>query len=165
MNLPPYHIFPVLSSNKIVLRQALNSDLKDNISIQFYDSKQAQTEMEAIAMQEKINADYNNGNTIHWAIADKNSNNFMGTLGYYRGFENGVGELGCVLLPQYRGQGIMTEALSLAIDFGYNVAELNRVMAIASKENIKAIKLLERLGFILTTELKDNDLQFDYPKK
>lgn len=165
MNLPPYHTFPVLSSNKIVLRQALNSDLKGNISIQFYDSKQAQTEMGAIAMQEKINADYNNGNTIHWAITDKNSNNFMGTLGYYRGFENGIGELGCVLLPQYRGQGIMTEALSLAIDFGYNVAKLNRVMAITTKENIKAIKLLERLGFILTAELKDNDLEFDYPKK
>ncbi|MDF2478780.1 MAG: family acetyltransferase [Sphingobacterium sp.] len=25
--------------------------------------------------------------------------------GYYRGFENASGELGCVLLPQFRGQG------------------------------------------------------------
>lgn len=30
--------------------------------------------------------------------------------GYYRGFENASGELGCVLLPQFRGQGFMTSA-------------------------------------------------------
>jgi ribosomal-protein-alanine N-acetyltransferase len=53
-------------------------------------------------------------------IADNLTNKIIGTCGYYRGFEKGAGELGCVLLPQHRGQGYMTSALLLAIEFGLN---------------------------------------------
>ncbi|MBW8361321.1 MAG: GNAT family N-acetyltransferase [Kaistella sp.] len=42
----------------------------------------------------------------------------VGTCGFYRGFANEEGELGCILLSRYRGQGFMTGALRAAIDFG-----------------------------------------------
>jgi ribosomal-protein-alanine N-acetyltransferase len=65
MNLPPYDIFPTVSGNKITLRQILPSDIKDILEISFYDSVQATTIEQAAEMQDKINKDYLDGNSIH----------------------------------------------------------------------------------------------------
>ncbi|MFV5685249.1 GNAT family N-acetyltransferase [Flavobacterium sp. GB2R13] len=85
----------------------------------------------------------------------------IGTCGYYRGFEEGAGELGCVLLQQYRGQGFMTSAMLLAIDFGINNIGLKRVWAITTKQNEKAIKLLEQLNFTKIADLDDNEIEYE----
>ena len=161
MKLPPYHIFPNISGDKIALRQILPSDIKDLIAISFYDSIQATTLEQAAAMQDKINKDYNDGNSIHWGIVDKATNKIIGTCGYYRGLDKGNGELGCVLLPQFRGLGFMTQAMQLAIDFGLNKIRLKRVWAITTKQNIKAIQLLERLNFIKIADLQDDEIEYE----
>jgi len=97
MRLPLYDKFPSISDEKIFLRQIQLSDISDIIEISFYDSIQATTSKQAIEMQEKINEDYNNGNSIHWGIADKLTNKIVGTCGYYRGLDKGEGEMGCVV--------------------------------------------------------------------
>jgi len=161
MRLPPYDKFPSISDDKIVLRQIQFSDIEDIIEISFYDAVQATTLTQAIDMQAKINEDYNNGNSIHWGIADKLTNKIVGTCGYYRGLEKGEGELGCVLLPQYRGKGYMHFALMLAIDFGINNIGLKRIWAITNKQNEKAIKLIEKLNFIKIADLDDNEVEYE----
>ena len=161
MKLPPYITFPSISDDKIALRQIQFSDINDIIEISFYDAIQAATLTQAIEMQAKINTDYSNGNSIHWAIADKLTNKIIGTCGYYRGLNKGEGELGCVLLPQFRRQGFMTNAMQLAIDFGLKNMELKRIWAITSKQNFQAIKLLERLKFIKLTDLPDDEIAFE----
>ncbi|MNL20180.1 Spermidine N(1)-acetyltransferase [compost metagenome] len=115
----------------------------------------------AIVMQERIDQDIRDGNSIHWGIIDHSTNKIVGTCGYYRGLDKGEGELGCVLLPQFRGQGFMTNAMQLAIDFGLNNLGLKRIWAITSNENIKAIKLLERLKFIKVVDLEDNEIEYE----
>jgi ribosomal-protein-alanine N-acetyltransferase len=67
MRLPPYNIFPIIFGDKISLRQILTSDIENIIEISFYDSIQATTFRQAAEMQAKINKDYNDGNSIHWA--------------------------------------------------------------------------------------------------
>lgn len=162
MRLPPYDIFPIISGDKISLRQILNADIEDLIEISFYDSVQATTLQQATEMQAKINQDYVEGNSIHWGIADNATNKIIGTCGYYRGFNDGKGELGCVLLPQYRGQGFMTSAMLLAMNFGINTIGLQRVWAITTKQNEKAIKLLEHLNFIKIADLDDNEIEYKF---
>lgn len=161
MRLPPYDKFPSISDDKIFLRQIQRSDISDIIEISFYDSIQATSSKQAIEMQEKINEDYNNGNSIHWGIADKLTNKIVGTCGYYRGLDKGEGELGCVLLPQYRGQGYMTSAMLLAITFGINTIGLKRIWAITTKQNVKAIELIEKLNFIKVTDLDENKVEYE----
>ncbi|MET0760093.1 MAG: GNAT family N-acetyltransferase [Flavobacterium sp.] len=161
MKLPPFEIFPNISGDKISLRQILPSEIKDLIEISFYDSIQATTSEQATVMQERINKDYNEGNSIHWGIVDNATNNIIGTCGYYRGFDKGNGELGCVLLPQFRGLGFMTLAMQLAIDFGLNNIRLKRVWAITTKPNSKAIQLLERLNFIKIADLQDDEIEYE----
>lgn len=161
MNLPPFDIFPFISDGKISLRQIIASDMDDLLEISYYDAKQAKNVTQAIEMQAKINKDYDEGNSIHWGIEELSTNKIVGTCGYYRGLDKGEGELGCVLLPQFRGQGFMTNAMQLAIDFGLKNMELKRIWAITSKQNIQAIKLLERLNFIKLTDLPDDEVEFE----
>ncbi|MDO9595339.1 MAG: GNAT family N-acetyltransferase [Lutibacter sp.] len=161
MNLPPYQDFPIISDEKIRLRQIIESDLNDLLEISFYDAKQAKNVEQAIEIQAKIDKDYEEGNSIHWGIEAISSTKIVGTCGYYRGLNKGEGELGCVLLPQYRGQGFMTNAMQLAIDFGLKNIGLNRIWAVTSKQNNKAIKLLERLNFIKFTDLPDDEIEYE----
>lgn len=161
MKLPPYDKFPGISNDKVLLRQIQLSDIKDIIEISFYDAIQATTLAQAIEMQAKINVDYNNGNSIHWGIVDKLTNKIVGTCGYYRGLDKGEGELGCVLLPDYRGPGYMTFAMLLAIEFGLNNIGLKRIWAIATEQNEKAIKLIEKLNFIKVANFDDNEVEYE----
>lgn len=165
MKLPPYATFPSISDDKIALRQIQFSDIIDIIEISFYDAIQAATLTQAIEMQAKINTDYSNGNSIHWGIAEKLTNKIIGTCGYYRGLDKGEGELGCVLLSQYRGQGYMTFALLLAIEFGQNNIGLKRIWARTTKQNEKAIKLIEKLNFIKIADLDDNEVEYELGKE
>ena len=165
MNLPPYNKFPTLSTEKIMLKEILISDIPDIVEIMFYDGKQAENVKQALEMQERINQDYRNGNSIHWGIVNRATNKIMGTCGYYRGFETGTGELGCVLLPIFRGQGIMANALKLAIGFGLNKIKLNRIVAITNKQNHSAIKLFDRLNFTKIDDLQDEEIKFEVKLK
>jgi ribosomal-protein-alanine N-acetyltransferase len=162
MKLPPYEIYPSISNDKILLRQILDSDMNDLIEISFYDAVQATTLKQAKEMQQKINIDYFAGNSIHWGIIDNLTNRIVGTCGYYRGLNKGEGELGCVLLPEYRGQGYMTSALLLAIEFGMKTIGLNRIWAITTKRNEKAIRLLEKLNFTKIADLHDEEIEYEY---
>ncbi|MGL2966295.1 GNAT family N-acetyltransferase [Flavobacterium sp. XGLA_31] len=159
---PPFADFPFVSNEKITLRQLLHSDLGDLIEISFYDAVQATTLEQAIEMNSKINKDYEEGNSIHWAIVDNLTNKVVGTCGYYRGFDQGQGEIGCVLLPNYRGNGFMTHAIELAIKFGIKTMGLHRIWAATNKQNEKAIKLLERLDFKKIKALDDDNVEFEF---
>jgi len=161
MKLPPYDTYPNIIGDKIILRQVLQSDLKDILAISVYDAVQAKTVDEALIMQEKNDQNFKDGNSIHWGIADKVTNKIVGTCGYYRGFENEAGELGCILLPQFRGQGFMTSAMKLAIEFGLKNMELKRIFAITTKENINAIRLLERLQFKKVADLENDEIEYE----
>ncbi len=162
MNKTPYLIFPTINSEKLLLRQVLKTDLKSIISISFYDGQPAKTEEEAAVMQTYIDKDYENGDSIHWVIVDKNIDVIVGTCGYYRGFVGGVGELGCVLKPEYRSKGYMTAALQLVIQYGFEIMLLKKITASTTKENIKAQQLLKRLNFLEEKNIDDETLLYEY---
>jgi len=55
--------------------------------------------------------------------------------------------IGYDLLPAYRRQGIMTEALTEVLLYGFETIGLNRVEAFVDPRNIASIQLLQKLGF------------------
>ena len=159
MRRPPYSSFPILAAEKIILRELLESDCEDIVDISFYECIAATSKQHANEMRQKIIEDCESGTTVHWAISNPSTNKIMGTCGYYRGFANDTGEVGCALLPEHRGKGIMTSALELVLDFGYTSIGLNYVEAITTRGNKKAIELLERLGFDLISELEGDEIK------
>lgn len=165
MNLPPYLIFPETTEDEITLRQIEPGDLQDILEISYYDAIQATTVTQAAAMQAKIHENYSSGNSIHWGIASRATNKIVGTCGFYRGFDNAAGELGCVLLPQHQGKGYMTRAMTLAIHFGFTTIGLERIWAETDTDNRSAIKLLERLNFIKTGQPTNNSVVYEVVKR
>jgi len=159
--LPPYDTFPTIVGDNITLRQIQLSDIEDLIEISYYDGVKASTFDEGIGMQDKINDDYIQGNSIHWGIADRVSNKIVGTCGYYRGLDQGEGELGFIMLSQFRGQGLMMAALQLAIDFGINNIRLNRIWAMTTTDNHNAKKLFDRLGFNRVKEITGEEITYE----
>ena len=160
MNLPPYSQFPALQSETILLREVRKDDYDALFPISYYDG-QAATDKEAVVkIMEKIDQDYRNGATVNWVITERSSGRVMGTLGFYRGFANDTGELGCILLPEFRGKGIMNTAIKLVIAFGLEQIALRKIVAMTRPTNTHAIKLLERLDFDRQEEMEGEYLVF-----
>lgn len=60
------------------------------------------------------------------------------------------------LLPEHRGQGYMTEALSLVLDYAFETLGLARVGAWVVEFNDDSRALLERLGFVHEGTTRDS---------
>lgn len=159
--LPPYDLYPTVANETVRLRPIRGSDIAEVVEISFYDARPAQSIEQALEMQARIDEDYARGDSIHWGIEDLRTGRLVGTCGYYRGFDDATGELGCVLRPAFRGQGFMTQAMALAIAFGRAPMGLARIIAVTTRDNRPAIRLLERLHFRRVSESTDGDLTFE----
>lgn len=157
MNLPPYQNFPQIIGERVTLRQIYASDF-NVIEACEYDGLKARSTQHLQAIQARVNRDYLSGTSIHWGISDNKTHQIVGTCGFYHGFEDGTGELGCVLSPKYRGKGFMAAAMRLAIDFGMRHMYLKSIWATTTVDNAPAINLLERLNFEHVARPNTNNL-------
>jgi ribosomal-protein-alanine N-acetyltransferase len=65
---------------------------------------------------------------------------------FRRGFQNAY--LGYQLFAGFTGRGYMTAAVSLAVQFAFNVLKLHRIEANVQPKNRKSIAILKRNGFV-----------------
>ena len=94
---------------------------------------------------------------IRWGIVRKGSEELIGKCGYYDWNKTSRrAEVGYDLEPAHWGEGIMTEALCAVLRYGFEEMGLNRIQAIIDSENVKSIKLVERLGFKKEGVLRQN---------
>ena len=56
-------------------------------------------------------------------------------------------DIGYALLPQFAGQGFAFEAATAVMNYGKTALGLKRLAAVTAPDNIRSIKLLEKLGF------------------
>lgn len=159
--LPPFDRFPEISDHKVTLRAIRTEDLTDLFEITYYDGIPANSIRQSAEIHARIHEDYLAGNSIHWGIIENDTQKIVGTCGYYRGFESAAGELGCVLLPAYRGHGYMTSAMRLAVEFGLHTMGLKRIWARTNQQNTKAILLLQRLDFAKINTLDNGFIDFE----
>lgn len=160
IDLPNYPNYPILEDDNILLRQVVMADIPQIIEITFFDAKPAKSAVEAIKMQDRINQDYEKGTCYNWLIVDKNKDEIVGSCGYHGGFLEKIGEVGCVMKSKYCGQGYMTKALLLAIDYGFKELKLSKIIAVTTKSNTKAMALLGRLGFEKEKDLEDESVLY-----
>ncbi len=139
--------FPILHTDRLILREISTSEVGSIIDISIYDGIFAIDEQHALSMLELINDAYLKGEGIHWGICLREANAVIGTCGFYRGYLNNVGEVGYILRESYRGQGIMTEAVRCVVDFGLNVMDLRRIVAYTEPTNEASMAVLRRVGF------------------
>jgi ribosomal-protein-alanine N-acetyltransferase len=87
--------------------------------------------------------------TVYWTITLEHDPKLIGTIILFNFKpENDMAELGYELLPQYQGQGLMQEALTSVIGYGFTNMQLKTIEAGVHIHNNSSIKLLEKNHFI-----------------
>ncbi|KPN94638.1 GNAT family N-acetyltransferase [Lysinibacillus sp. ZYM-1] len=92
------------------------------------------------------NEGYEKGWIIRFAIADKVSDEVIGTI-FLSEFVGRRAEMGYELSEEYWHSGIMSEAVNEVLSIGFNQLGLVRIQAIVAEENIASRSLLTKFHF------------------
>lgn len=95
--------------------------------------------------------------TGRWfAICDKNSNEFMGAIGYNDwSKEHKKAEIGMWLLSDFWGKGTLREVMPVILDYGFNELGLHRVEGFVDHHNSKCKKALDKINFQYEGTMRD----------
>ena len=125
------------------------------------DKLPATTVDEALEYIDKISVSIKNGDAILWGITVRDDPKIIGTICYWRmEKEHYRAEIGYVLHPDYTGKGMMHEALTEVLNYGFQKMKLHSVEARVNPHNIPSIKILEKNNFEREAYFKE-DYFFD----
>lgn len=81
-----------------------------------------------------------------WIVRLKNSDIIIGLCGMFNSADKfKIGEIYYKLIPEYWGNGYATEIAKALVKFGFNDLKLHRIEAGAAVENIKSLRVLEKI--------------------
>ena len=96
------------------------------------------------------------GQSVHLAVAD-DTDEYLGTISLKEiNLEVRSAELAIVLRKKPQGQEVGAEAIRLLLKKGFAEMGLHRIYLTVLADNIAAIRLYEKCGFILEGELRDH---------
>jgi ribosomal-protein-alanine N-acetyltransferase len=147
--------FPVLKTVRLTLRQLRGSDdneifaLRSNDNVNKYlGRKPAKSIDDAKNFIKTIKENIQRNDSIYWAITLNGTDKLIGTICLFNFSEDhSKAEIGYELLPDFQGKGIMQEAISKVIHFGFQHVRLNSIEAYTHSENKSSTRLLEKLNF------------------
>lgn len=97
-----------------------------------------------------------NGEIFFLGIALQNKPELIGTICLWNfSSDRKTAELGYELLPEYHGKGIMSEAVTFILNFGFEDLNLSKIEAFTNKNNLNSIQLLQKFNFTLNVNRKD----------
>ena len=64
-------------------------------------------------------------------------------------------EIQIIIDPRFQGRGLASQAMQLALDYGFKVLNLHKVYLYVDKLNAKAVHIYSKLGFVPEGELVD----------
>ena len=107
---------------------------------------------EAITYLEKMQQGVTKGEWIIWGIHFEEEG-FVGSICLWNlSEEKSTADIGYELLPAFQGRGIMSEAIPLVIQYGFQEMNLSRIDAEVHPQNIPSISLLDKYGFAVSEE-------------
>src|SRR5216683_7687722 len=154
--------FPSLTTNRLFLRQIQPTDsedlfatFSDEEAMQFYGHDPHRSVDETQALIEQIQARYARHEAIRWGITLKGEDRVIGSCGFHQ-FDAGFhrAETGYELQRAFWGRGVMTEAMSAILTYGFDLLGLHRVEAIIDIANERSKGLLLKLGFTYEGNLR-----------
>ncbi|MEO8236569.1 MAG: GNAT family N-acetyltransferase [Flavobacterium sp.] len=160
-----FNPFPVIETERLILRQITNEDVKEIFELRSNPEtmkyiprplvKTTDDALEHIAMiEEKIVKNVG----INWGITLKGRPEILGIIGYYRiQPENYRAEIGYMLLPEHHGKGIISEAVNRLITYGFDDLKLHSIEAVIDPQNFASEKVLQKCGFVKEAHFKESD--------
>ncbi len=158
-------IFPNLETKRLLLRQLENGDSKaiqflrsDKTVNKFVKRPRTNTINEATAFINKINIGILENDWLFWSITIKEDPELIGTICIWNfSKDRKTAEIGYDLNPKYHRQGVMNEALSTVLNYGFQTLNLTTIEAFTHRNNESSKKLLIKNNFIHIPDRKDKN--------
>ncbi|UEG49164.1 GNAT family N-acetyltransferase [Ferruginibacter lapsinanis] len=156
----------VFTTERLLLRPLLPDDAKGILHIRsndivnrYIDRPKANTIEDAKEFLTRIENLTNNKGCYYWAIFLKETQELIGTICYFN-FDNErrMAEIGYELLPDHQRKGIMLEAISTVINFGFETLNLSVIYALVKPDNERSVLQLLKNNF-------SKDINFEYINK
>jgi [ribosomal protein S5]-alanine N-acetyltransferase len=159
-----FNPFPILATERLTLRHIDNEDfdaifdLRSNPeTMRFIPRDLQKTTQNALEHIAQIEETIQKNEGINWGITFKNNPKMIGIIGFYRiKPENHRSELGYMLLPEFQGTGIITEAIKGVLQYGFNVLHFNSIEAIIDPRNVASECVLQKNGFVKEAHILEN---------
>jgi RimJ/RimL family protein N-acetyltransferase len=161
--------FPNLTTERLLLRDLKHEDIEEIFRLRSDDEtneligrKSAVTIDDARKYIDMILEKADQYEAVVWAITLIGDPKLAGSVIYWN-IERlkDKAEIGYELLPEYRGKGIMAEALEKVLEFGFKELRFKTITANPNGKNMPSVRLLEKLGFVLTSEDEDGYLMYE----
>ena len=133
--------------------------LHSNPEVQHYTGEDLITTEEGIIdkINEKIK-DYEEYGYGRWAVFLKEGNQFVGWAGLAYLWEFDEIDIGYRFLPEFWGRGYATEVSEAILDYGFEELGLKRIIAIAVKDNLASIRVMQKVGMQFEKEFYYDDV-------
>lgn len=156
---PEDKIFPEFDLGDVVLREKRMEDVEDFFA--YYADPEVNKHIlceiprnleEARRELSYWRGIFHNNDGIYFAIALKNSNKLIGSIGLtgYNSYHSRI-EISYDLAKEYWRLGITSKAIAAIVDYAFNdfyLGGINRIEAFTSIDNLASYNLLQKCGFI-----------------
>jgi len=159
-----FHPFPQLETERLLLRRITNNDVEDMFVLR--SNKEAMTYIgrpipvvmdETARLIQKMEENIDSNTGIVWGITLKEEQRVIGSIGFHRiETENYRAEIGYMLLPEFWNKGIMSEAMKVIIQYGFEKMQLHSIQANINPENANSRKILLKFDFVKEAYFKES---------
>jgi ribosomal-protein-alanine N-acetyltransferase len=154
--------FPNLTTRRLILRRIMPGDaeslfaiLSDEETMEFYGHEPHQSIDDTIDVIRQIEERYARKEALRWGIILQGEDRLIGSCSLFHFDESfDCAETGYELNRAFWGKGIMTEAMSTVLTFGFNELGLHRIEAVIDIANEHSKNLLLKLGFTYEGNLR-----------
>lgn len=156
--------FPVLMTDRLCLRRKTAADIQDilllrsnDAAMKYLDKPKFETLEEASAFFQKTEDGILNNENVSWAITLKGENKFIGDISFHRiDKAHHRAEIGYMLMPEYWRKGILQEAITAVIRYGFTILNFHSIEAYINPNNEASAGLLTKNGFVQEAFFKEN---------
>ncbi|MBJ6352137.1 MULTISPECIES: GNAT family N-acetyltransferase [unclassified Acinetobacter] len=145
----------MIETQRLILRQWKESDVEPFITMgldqdvmQFFPN--LLTPQESVNLIQKISSLIDKNGWGFWAVELKETHQFIGFIGLHSQPEqfdfSPCVEIGWRLAKEFWKQGYATEAAKAALDYGFNVLNLDKIVSFTATINTPSQAVMERLG-------------------
>ena len=162
----PFSFLPFknLESQRLILRRITAADVNEIFALRsdadlmkFIPRPLCKDVNDALVHINMIQQKLETNEGINWAITLKGNDILIGIIGHYQiKWEHFRSEIGYMLAPEFKGKGVITEAVQLIVEYGFNEMNMHSLEAVIDPENIASARVLEKNNFIKEAHLKEN---------
>jgi ribosomal-protein-alanine N-acetyltransferase len=161
-----FNPFPLLETERLYLREISDKDQNEVLAIrsdkqimQYIPRPLIKTTDEAVAFIKTITDGIEKNELVNWAIALKTDNKLIGMIGFYRMQpENHRAEVGYILHTNFQKKGIMQEAITCVIDYGFTQIKLHTIEGVIDPRNTASENVLLKNSFVKEAHFRENFL-------